>query len=687
MSSINESDLFDAAEELTVPEITAYLALMFPRELADPTHDPYFDIAEAPHWMTARGFDLFQSFNADEPILHWPADGKLKDLLAFREMIVSPPYINHRFFSVGRPDWILPAAFNAWKRVTSELESRGRRSDRGSISPRSRSMSVASVPSTSGISGNSSPRSFSVDSAISGGSSSMVSSRAASPLPGASGPTPDLVESATEQNATLAPSKGKAKARPSRSSKPGTIEITRQTRVDRIIPITKVPRTWPVPRDNAIYRLDLTATPEVLDGKEKGKKMSIDAFMRSEDQDSWGGGSTGSPAGDAWVFGLGKGRVRARRVDLKAPTIQYRMQDLWHQELDANEREASLADPTAFLHMYTMAWSELRAWFNTGTDTFDTNHKFYYEWRPEYEYLAFVQLECGHSHPAMNELDSVNLTVQTLINAPSTAVAYDGKRVSDVSPAFTDVRQIRKRIAAHRKAEFPAGTDWDGVKHYFETHERLLPISQRYIHAAIQKGDFKMIVTLHPQLAQYIHGVHALVIDYTFKPVEDEMDEWEVVGFVTRLNRHWYSQKLANPWILPSVSPFLSKITAEDHAITPSTTNYAESAHAATNALTSTRLALLTGILKKQAADVVVADELRQQMRDAVSRKRWNGPAAREQLQNQRRIWAAKQTHERNEDLLAYDELTEEKSLGTAEWKLSLARQRGLEAEIDEGAR
>ncbi|KAJ7215611.1 hypothetical protein GGX14DRAFT_562822 [Mycena pura] len=100
----------------------------------------------------------------------------------------------------------------------------------------------------------------------------------------------------------------------------------------------------------------------------------------------------------------------------------------------------------------------------------------------------------------------------------STSTVYGGKQVSTISPAFADVRKIRDRIAVHRKTEFPKGQDFDGVKYYM-THADF---------------DLKLVVTLHPQLAKFIHGVLALAIDFTFKRVEGDMDEWEVVGFSER---------------------------------------------------------------------------------------------------------------------------------------------------------
>ncbi|KAJ7793170.1 hypothetical protein B0H14DRAFT_3498353, partial [Mycena olivaceomarginata] len=426
----------------------------------------------------------------------------------------------------------------------------------------------------------------------------------------------------------------------------------------------------------------------------------------------------------------------------------------------------------------------------------------YYEWLPEYAFQAILILRNGHNHPAhphikpsaederllgaaMDALGTENLTVQTLLNgkSQSTQAMYDGKRVSAISPAFADVRKIRDRIAAHRKVDFPAGTGFSGVQHYMQTKDRALPVSERYIHAAISKGDFKLVVTLHPQLAKFIHG---------------DMDEWEVVGFSERFKcripfasfycdrktkpafeqlfielfdavyrvtgdkfhlrpfypdancrvfvmdgevaqvqgfgeflaqynppsisgiveensleyvahcddlhrvdkvplevvkelrkilgakdqaevdkwhrycavqtdtavQNWYAQKLANPWYLPSISPFLSKIAPNDYNLTPNTTNLAESAHAGTNVQTSTQLALLPGILRKYKRDNVQVDEIHRIIRDGVMRKRWNGPSEREKLSAQRKGWAAKAAFERNEHLIAFDELTQEREEG-----------------------
>src|ERR1700761_9638511 len=85
--------------------------------------------------------------------------------------------------------------------------------------------------------------------------------------------------------------------------------------------------------------------------------------------------------------------------------------------------------------------------------------------------------------------------------------------------------------------------------------------------------------------------------------------QWYMVLLTVRVQFHfrsdlplkippdWYANK-DKPWYLSSINPFLSKIAATDYAITPNTTNLAESAHAGTNAQTSTKLALLPAILR-----------------------------------------------------------------------------------------
>ncbi|KAJ7481297.1 hypothetical protein B0H11DRAFT_2193481 [Mycena galericulata] len=170
----------------------------------------------------------------------------------------------------------------------------------------------------------------------------------------------------------------------------------------------------------------------------------------------------------------------------------------------------------------------------------------------EYSTKAIVILRNPHNHPAhphtkpsaedKNKLEAAvqaagltGLTVQRLLNAPSTAMVYDGGRVAESSPAFADSRKVRDFISDQKKKEHPYGMGWNGVLHELNSREILLPKSEHYIHTAVHKNGFRLIVTMHPYIAMFIHNILALIIDYTFKRVEGDLDEWEVAGFVDRV--------------------------------------------------------------------------------------------------------------------------------------------------------
>ncbi|KAJ7491316.1 hypothetical protein B0H11DRAFT_1911939 [Mycena galericulata] len=75
------------------------------------------------------------------------------------------------------------------------------------------------------------------------------------------------------------------------------LEITKQFRVQEIRDINKLPSCWSIPRpdegESFAYRLNFTQdSREWLDSK--NESLSMAAIIKSEDQDSWGGGSAGS---------------------------------------------------------------------------------------------------------------------------------------------------------------------------------------------------------------------------------------------------------------------------------------------------------------------------------------------------------------------------------------------------------
>ncbi|KAK6981621.1 hypothetical protein R3P38DRAFT_2664122 [Favolaschia claudopus] len=167
---------------------------------------------------------------------------------------------------------------------------------------------------------------------------------------------------------------------------------------------------------------------------------------------------------------------------------------------------------------------------------------------------AIIFLEKPHNHPAHPRVKpstedklkletaiqavGVNgLTVQKLLNAPNTSAVYGGKRIAEASPAYADTQKVRKAISGQKKIEHPHGMEWDGVQYHLNMREPKLAPAERYIHTAMNKNGFKLVVTMHPQIAMLIHRVRYLGIDYTFKRADGELDEWEVGGFVDRYNQ------------------------------------------------------------------------------------------------------------------------------------------------------
>ncbi|KAF8145026.1 hypothetical protein K438DRAFT_2100248 [Mycena galopus ATCC 62051] len=116
----------------------------------------------------------------------------------------------------------------------------------------------------------------------------------------------------------------------------------------------------------------------------------------------------------------------------------------------------------------------------------------------------------------------LGLTVQHLLNASSTPLICERERVAAVAPAFMDHRRVRDLIDEQKEKEYPRGMGWDaiGVLYHLSMKEPSLLKSERYIHTAMSKNGFRLVVTMHPQIALYIHHTLALNIDFTFKHVE-----------------------------------------------------------------------------------------------------------------------------------------------------------------------
>ncbi|KAJ7129118.1 hypothetical protein C8R46DRAFT_1202508 [Mycena filopes] len=904
----SDDTVFAAAAHLAQGDITAYRQFAFPPALADPHHDPFFSVKDAPFWITSFGYQLWLTHDDSEsgPSRWSPDRASIPQLEAYQSYIIGVRYLEHSYFGLENPKaWINPEPFDAYMSQHygpfDDTQSPGSRaSSRVSFLPSSRASSPASFALSDNFSRPSS--SMSMHSFTNAPDSDPELPDPNTLLDGARRPLRPADTLETEPSSATSKGKGKSTARG------GKISITRLFSVDEIIDSSTVKSTWSVPRTSVAVRVDLSQSQHKLT-LPSGRVQSLDAFIRAEDQDSWGG-SSGHSAGDAQARQFSAAAVNSHatestRVSCSTPEIfagcerfepdVEGMQELWRHELDSNEREAESAvgilarfytritnvkctkpkcNGVAVLkklsnkkkHSYwpipnNIDEGELRFLMdNNGLlpperQTADTNPtcvltahpriglKHCLHDIPETRNKALVILRNPHNHPmhpkfkpstedrvklgaAVQAAGLTGLTAMKLLNATSTSEIYGGNRVAQHSPAFASARKVRDFVSSEKKKAHPRGMGWEGVHHRMSTYEIKLPKSEHYIHVVMAKNGFKLVVTMHPQIVMYIHRVLYLVIDYTFKRVEGELDEWEVAAFLDRFNhrltfaslycdtkspeafeqlftelfaaiasftgetfklapffpdgkcrviildgevaqaqgfgrflvkyndpklsgittrdpieilssslktcskhfeRHidelpndistavihqlksilwlksqdeidewhrcvaaethpsiqnWYHQKLANPWILPSVNKFLSRIPADNWDITPNHSNLVETAHAARNAETAINVPLLTGIMQAQERDNAIAAELLVFNDSGVMRNRFNGVAHREKLSDQRKVWRMRKTADRNNQITGFEALTAERENGNAEHKESIACQAILEGEV-----
>ncbi|KAJ7084812.1 hypothetical protein B0H15DRAFT_802202 [Mycena belliarum] len=660
--------MFAAAENLSLREVKAYrdfyhsmvICQVFPGQLGDPTHNPFFPIDNATSWMTSHGYQLYLGHD-DRAVLAFPwapEDASTKQLKAYRQNleILGDEYLDHPFFSLENSKaWINLVAFQAYmdmhfgefhsipnSRVPSRASSfvGSRASSRASLVPSSRASSpVSACPDSR----PSSAMSFSEVIEI------YDSDDPNDLNPWGEPPPPVLIPKVEEpplpdKSTTLipaAPARGPSQQRKGKGKeKAKQISITRQLKVDEILDIPKVPDTWDVPRQPTAYRLDASEYLHLLQTEEK-QTMAFDTFIRSQDQDSWTG-STGHSKGDVNVSGFTSDpneKLWSRRCQFRCNGVETceffdpalladceryepdyeAMSGLFNHEMDATEDEAAFpagvisrfysrimsskckiecdgtpilvrrskgADKYGKKHFVGCSkWSPAEQfdhlyWPIDGNIDEDTLHHIidgcikpgrivprpcntemliFIPVDSEYSHQAIVILRQPHNHPvhpkskpsaddlaklgtAVRAAGVTGLTVQKLIDAhrissaPSTSTIYGG-RLTERSPALTDKRRLRDLIGREKKKEHPHGMGWEGVLYQLNTREVKLTRSERYIHTAMSKNGFRLVVTMHPQIVRFIHRILSLNIDYTFKRVEGKMNEWEVAGFLDRFKK------------------------------------------------------------------------------------------------------------------------------------------------------
>ncbi|KAJ7302863.1 hypothetical protein DFH08DRAFT_826189 [Mycena albidolilacea] len=390
--------------------------------------------------------------------------------------------------------------------------------------------------------------------------------------------------------------KGKEKARETDADsdgEEGKVKITRELHVNSLTRLTEAPSTWTVPQDNTAYFLDLSECPEVLDEPRKpGIPRRIDVYLRDEDQDAWGG-SAGSKKGDVWVYALGGdcGVCTCEYVseELFGDWKRYEpnaaaMRDLWNHELDANEHEAaSVASILSRIYQRVMK-SKCDVECNGGLNQYG---KTYFvgcsKWHPSQRWSHIChtippnvdedtfKYVLEHAGRLPEDIPDINVMCALILHPRIKLTTCSKPSTKDDRLLDTAMRAVGSKHLSVRIIDCTVYIDavqWEaggrsqsGIHqhmqnspthcclpedrvstrkrfsrclHHVETHEKPLPIKERYIHAVMTKGDFTLVVTLNPQLVYLIHSVLSVVIDYTFKHVEGDMDEWVVSGFSDR---------------------------------------------------------------------------------------------------------------------------------------------------------
>ncbi|KAJ7675923.1 hypothetical protein DFH06DRAFT_1466676 [Mycena polygramma] len=130
-------------------------------------------------------------------------------------------------------------------------------------------------------------------------------------------------------------------------------------------------------------------------------------------------------------------------------------------------------------------------------------------------------------------------TVAKVDNAASTRLLLDGQKPSQYTPALQNKRIKQDLIAREKKKKYPAGL---GVTGAYDLYRQDLekPLDERYIHRFEHRADGGLIIfTCFTRLLALLDdpGVEAFEDDTTFKRIEGEFNEWEVVIFYDALER------------------------------------------------------------------------------------------------------------------------------------------------------
>ncbi|KIO25136.1 hypothetical protein M407DRAFT_8592 [Tulasnella calospora MUT 4182] len=153
--------------------------------------------------------------------------------------------------------------------------------------------------------------------------------------------------------------------------------------------------------------------------------------------------------------------------------------------------------------------------------------------------IIIPQAEQPHSHPAFPRSKVTYAAEEQYRELWCLVDSTDlspSKLPHVIHPGLNNKRKKRDLVYDERQRAFPNGLGIGAVMQLFEA-ERKLPLQDRYIFAASTTSDNAfVIVTLNPELAQYLHATEFVQVDTTFKRVYGDYNEWKVVVWFCRLN-------------------------------------------------------------------------------------------------------------------------------------------------------
>ncbi|KIO19436.1 hypothetical protein M407DRAFT_223087 [Tulasnella calospora MUT 4182] len=126
---------------------------------------------------------------------------------------------------------------------------------------------------------------------------------------------------------------------------------------------------------------------------------------------------------------------------------------------------------------------------------------------------------------AHGTLGATTLKVKT---APTTTQLTGGKSLQEVHPGFLNARRLQEMVKKARTTAHPEGEEWIGLCNQREK-DRQLPFEKQYIQACHAEGDIQLCIAMYPAQARIFHLADYLVIDYTFKRIYGDLNEWEIV--------------------------------------------------------------------------------------------------------------------------------------------------------------